>query len=238
MTGLSEHDRRDLAKARELIAVRTGTIREFTGAKTLSGSYAAAFGRAQWELGQLTAIIERLAAEAADDARRLCEIRAVLAGFDWEHDDRQFALEAIDRIASGNEDQANEDQDDGLEPFCAECGAWIGMFQGMEGWHHFRGDPAPGGSRELYDAGHDPVVAWCQPPGRSVSPADATVLGQALADAEAHRRRRAGAYCYDCASTHAGACHDHLDDLDRADAYRDLAAELTPALPNRSEEDR
>jgi hypothetical protein len=36
-----------------------------------------------------------------DAAGRLAEIRAVLAAFDWEHHDRQLALEEIDRIAGG-----------------------------------------------------------------------------------------------------------------------------------------
>jgi hypothetical protein len=48
------------------------------------------------------------------------------------------------------------------------------------------------------------------------------VVAQALADAEKYRRRRAGDWCGDCAATPAGACDDHLDDLDAADAYRDL----------------
>jgi hypothetical protein len=47
------------------------------------------------------------AASAADDdaeaARRLSAIREVLSHFDWEHDDRQLALEAIDRIADGGQ---------------------------------------------------------------------------------------------------------------------------------------
>ena len=42
----------------------------------------------------------RLAA-AAEDTRRLDAIRGLLARFDWEHDDRQLALEAIERIADG-----------------------------------------------------------------------------------------------------------------------------------------
>jgi hypothetical protein len=33
-------------------------------------------------------------------ASQLAAIRAVLARFDWERDDRQYALEEIDRIAS------------------------------------------------------------------------------------------------------------------------------------------
>ena len=39
----------------------------------------------------------------AGDTRRLAAIRAVLARFDWEHDDRQLALEEIDRIAGGGQ---------------------------------------------------------------------------------------------------------------------------------------
>ena len=42
-------------------------------------------------------------ASAADDTRRLDAIRALLAGFDWEHDDRQYAIEAIERIADGGQ---------------------------------------------------------------------------------------------------------------------------------------
>jgi hypothetical protein len=41
---------------------------------------------------------------AADDTRRLGEIRALLARFDREQGDRQYALEAIGRIAEGETD--------------------------------------------------------------------------------------------------------------------------------------
>jgi len=40
---------------------------------------------------------------AAEDTRRLAAIRAVLAAFDWEHDDRQYALESIERIVEGGQ---------------------------------------------------------------------------------------------------------------------------------------
>jgi hypothetical protein len=40
---------------------------------------------------------------AAEDTRRLAAIRALLARFDWEHSDRQYALEAIGRIADGGQ---------------------------------------------------------------------------------------------------------------------------------------
>jgi hypothetical protein len=39
----------------------------------------------------------------SDDTRRLKEIRALLAAFDWEYHDRQLALEAIERIAEGGQ---------------------------------------------------------------------------------------------------------------------------------------
>ena len=43
----------------------------------------------------------RLAAvDLPADTRRLGEIQALLAGFDWECDDRQYALEEIDRIVT------------------------------------------------------------------------------------------------------------------------------------------
>jgi hypothetical protein len=47
--------------------------------------------------------VSRAAGWAAEDARRLGEIRTLLARFDWEHDDRQYALEAIERIADGGQ---------------------------------------------------------------------------------------------------------------------------------------
>ena len=123
-----------------------------------------------------------------------------------------------DLLAVLNED----DEFDGLEPYCTDCGHWIGHFFGMEGWHHFRGDPAPGGKRQLYDAGHEAVPAWCEPPGRWISPAEAVVIGRGLADAESYRRDRAEAWCADCEAHPAGACDQHVDDFDQADAYAEL----------------
>jgi len=96
----------------------------------------------------------------------------------------------------------------------------------MEGWQHFKGDPAPGGQRQLFDPGHAAVPAWCEPPGRFVSPADVAIIGQALADAEAYRRDGAEAWCADCEARPEGACDDHVDDLDRADAYAELGRQL------------
>jgi hypothetical protein len=39
--------------------------------------------------------------QAAEDSRRLGEIRALLAGFDWETGDRRDLLEAIELAADG-----------------------------------------------------------------------------------------------------------------------------------------
>ncbi len=50
-------------------------------------------------LGQVLAVL----AERQDENRQLAEIRAVLAAFDWEFDDRQLALERIERIADGDQ---------------------------------------------------------------------------------------------------------------------------------------
>ena len=48
-------------------------------------------------LGQVLAVL----AERQAQARQLAAIRGVLAAFDWEHSDRQLALEEIERITSG-----------------------------------------------------------------------------------------------------------------------------------------
>ena len=47
--------------------------------------------------------VVRLNGGEVDDTRRLDRIRVVLAKFNWEHDDRQLALEAIERIADGGQ---------------------------------------------------------------------------------------------------------------------------------------
>lgn len=71
-------------------------------------AYAVALGEAQYLLGELADIAERpsdvgTAGAAGEDTRRLGEIRDVLAAFDWEHDDHQYALEKIGRLADGGQ---------------------------------------------------------------------------------------------------------------------------------------
>jgi hypothetical protein len=86
-----------------------------TAAAAVLGDYRAAVASApltappgrEWML-RLASVLGTLLAEldldedqADEDTRSLDAIRGVLARFDWEHDDRQYALEAIERIAEG-----------------------------------------------------------------------------------------------------------------------------------------
>ncbi len=175
-------------------------------------------------------------------AATLDALRADLArDLDDEHASRQMALEQaaakLTTIAAAFHaaaDQADDGED--LEPYCATCGAWIGVFYGLAGWRHFRGDPAPGGQRELYDPDHEAAPAWCIPPGRALSPAQARTVGQALADAAACRLHRAD-HCADCPNDPDRACPDHAGDTGRALAYRQLAAELARTVPGMPGED-
>jgi hypothetical protein len=68
-------------------------------------------------------------------------------------------LDKIDYDAIDEPDPGREP-----EPFCGECGAHIGIFlrYGLD-WRHFRGDPTIIGQIELFDPGHQPVVAWRLP---------------------------------------------------------------------------
>jgi hypothetical protein len=170
-----------------------------------------------------------LAARRAAAAAVLADYRAAVAaapaacppGPEWTLRLASMLGLLLAALAGDHDDDGGED---GLEPCCAECGQWIGLFRGEAGWRHYRGDPR-GGKRELYDAGHDPAPAWCHPP--VLSPADLAVAVRALEDAAAWRRERAAAYCWDCATAPQDACEAHLDDLDAADGYDRIAGTLT-----------
>ena len=160
-----------------------------------------------------------------------------------EHASRQHALEqaAAKLATAATAFHAADDQladGEGIEPYCVTCGAWIGIFRSLAGWRHFRGDPAPGGQRELYEAGHPAVPAFCPPPGRALCPAQARTAGQALTDAIAYRLERADGGCAGCEHSPAGACPDHVADTGRALAYRQLAAALARTLPEIHREER
>jgi hypothetical protein len=55
------------------------------------------------ELRRLLGQVLDVLAGRQDEARQLAGVRQLLAGFDWEHDDRQYALEAIERIVTGGQ---------------------------------------------------------------------------------------------------------------------------------------
>ena len=135
----------------------------------------------------------------------------------------------LDGQADELDGQADEldGQADELEPYCSTCGEWIGYFVGLEGWQHFRGDGAPGGDRELFDAGHPAEVAWTRPPGRTLSPASVAILRAALADAIEYRQPAGN--CTDCETHPAGLCDPHADDLDQADLFATLAKQAKSA---------
>jgi hypothetical protein len=81
-----------------------------TAAAAVLGDYRAALVSAplgsppgrEWML-RLASVLEDLLAAHDETGRRLDAIRAVLARFDWELDDRQYALEAIERVADGGQ---------------------------------------------------------------------------------------------------------------------------------------
>ena len=88
-----------------------------TAAKAVLGDYVNGAGTADpielslWTarladmLGVILAILDegdQAAAQFPTAAVQLAEIRLVLGAFDWETDDQQYALEAIDAIVSGD----------------------------------------------------------------------------------------------------------------------------------------
>jgi hypothetical protein len=176
-------------------------------------------------------------------AAMLDALHAEVAGaLDDEHADRQMTLEQaavkLATVAAAFHAAVGQaDEGEGIEPYCATCGQWIGIFHGLTGWRHFRGDPAPGGQRELYDPGHQTAPAWCVPPGRALSPAQARALHQALTDAITYRLDQAGGECADCASGPAGTCPGRVAGTGRALTYRQLAAALARALPDMAGEE-
>jgi len=128
----------------------------------------------EWML-RLASVLEDLLAAHDEDARRLGQSRAalaafdevarILAAFDWEYDDRQLALEAIERaVLTGSQPDhasAEEHQGDEDEPYCQTCGAAVAIFIGHgDAWLHYTGEGTVASPVELYDAAHAPDVAW------------------------------------------------------------------------------
>jgi hypothetical protein len=91
-------------------------------------------------------------------------------------------------LAAATED-IGDDTDD-LEPYCTTCGEWVHIFHGYESWRHFTGEGTATSPVELYEAGHEAVVAWTIRPGLALAPADISVIRDALADAYASQWHR------------------------------------------------
>jgi hypothetical protein len=144
-------------------------------------------------------------------------------------------LEFVSAAFHAAADQADDGEN--IEPYCATCGQWIGIFHGLDGWRHFRGDPAPGGQRELYDPGHPAAPTWCVPPGRALSPAQCRVLGQALADAITYQLYYLGG-CGVCGHDPTGTKPGLTAETGQAHACRQLSAALASALPGITGEER
>jgi len=69
--------------------------------------------------------------------------------------DRQLVERLMDRL---DEADADEDYPD---PYCPECEGKIGIFIGHgNAWLHYRGEGTVASPVELFDAGHEPAVAW------------------------------------------------------------------------------
>ena len=60
-TQLSDYDRRVIARAREMTALETGDVRDFTGYQDRAEAFIAAFVRAQLRISELLNLIEDLA---------------------------------------------------------------------------------------------------------------------------------------------------------------------------------
>lgn len=72
-----------------------------------------------------------------------------------------FTLVHDEAMVGRLEARLDEDQADDEEPYCGTCGAAAGIFLGHgDGWHHYRGEGTPESRTELFDAGHEPVIAW------------------------------------------------------------------------------
>lgn len=98
---IDQLDQHTIDKARELAEVTGHNVCAYTGNDTLTGALAGALGQAQYLLRELVAITERLADDSGKNNAAVTafdEVARILADFDWERDDRQYALERIEMI--------------------------------------------------------------------------------------------------------------------------------------------
>jgi hypothetical protein len=122
---------------------------------TYEGQLAARAAELLGELGT-DGRLELLAVMDADDMRT--SLAFILSRYPQVFD---FALvrdrALVDRLSA----RLDEGQDDDEEPYCSVCQASIGIFQAHgEAWIHYRGEGTAASPVELYDAGHEPAIAW------------------------------------------------------------------------------
>ncbi len=75
-------------------------------------------------------------------------------------------------------------------------------------------------------ATHLRMLARGARPAVTLDPVQLDRVLDALADAATYRKRQAGEACADCDAAPDSVCGDHMDDLDLADAYDTMAADL------------
>jgi hypothetical protein len=105
------------------------------------------------DAGTAVGLTERLELLGVMDPGDMGTVLASIAG----HAGAAFDA-AIAELQGHDED---EDQGDDEEPYCATCGASIGIFYGRgNAWLHYTGQGTAESPVELFDAGHEPVIAW------------------------------------------------------------------------------
>ena len=99
--------------------------------------------------------LERMARLAALDPEQLPMALAFLSGYHPHVFD--VILDAVEPCA---EDSTGDDMP-GQEPFCAKCGAPVGIFLAHgKGYRHYRGILTATSKPRPYKADHAPMVAW------------------------------------------------------------------------------
>ena len=68
---------------------------------------------------------------------------------------------ATGRSSSGSRPARRGPVDDDEETYCSACDAKIGIFYAHgDAWLHYTGEGTAASPVELFDAGHEPVIAW------------------------------------------------------------------------------
>jgi hypothetical protein len=101
--------------------------------------------------------LELLAAMDEDDMRASL---AFLVSFSPQTFD--YCLVRDRELVERLQDRLDHQYDDDPEPYCSTCGTAIGIFLGQQdkGYQHYRGAGTVASPVEIFDADHEPTVAW------------------------------------------------------------------------------